>query len=64
MNTELSKEIVNILKVGDIAPDFKLLDQNGIEHTLSQYIKLVGKSAIKWLSLAVSFINMYYQHHL
>lgn len=25
-------------KVGDSAPEFKLLDQNSIEHTLSQYI--------------------------
>ena len=27
------------LKIGDVAPDFKLLDQNGKEHTLSQYTK-------------------------
>ena len=26
-----------MLKIGDTAPDFKLLDQNGVEHTLSQY---------------------------
>ena len=28
---------IKILKIGDIAPDFKLLDQNGIERTLSEY---------------------------
>ncbi len=28
-----------ILKIGDIAPDFKLLDQDGIERSLSQYTK-------------------------
>jgi peroxiredoxin Q/BCP len=34
-NTQIKKEI---LKIGDVAPDFKLLDQNGVDHTLSQYV--------------------------
>ncbi len=33
MNTENK-----ILKIGDVAPDFKLLDQNGTEHALSDYV--------------------------
>ena len=28
-----------ILKIGDIAPDFKLLDQDSVERSLSQYTK-------------------------
>jgi thioredoxin-dependent peroxiredoxin len=35
----------NILKVGDVAPDFLLLDQNGIQHTLGQYTVL-GKKVL------------------
>lgn len=35
----------NILKIGDVAPDFLLLDQNGIEHTLGQYTSL-GKKVL------------------
>lgn len=35
----------NILKVGDLAPDFLLLDQNGIQHTLGQYTAL-GKKVL------------------
>ena len=35
----------NILKAGDLAPDFLLSDQNGTEHTLAQYIK-VGKKVL------------------
>ena len=27
-----------MLKIGDIAPNFKLLDQDGVEHTLFQYV--------------------------
>ena len=35
-----------ILKIGDVAPDFKLLDQDGIERSLSQYTKANKKVLI------------------
>jgi thioredoxin-dependent peroxiredoxin len=34
-----------MLKIGDKAPDFKLLDQYEVDHTLSQYTKL-GKKVL------------------
>ena len=33
----ITKDEVNILKVGDKAPDFSLVDMNGKEHRISQY---------------------------
>jgi peroxiredoxin Q/BCP len=33
------------LKIGDVAPDFLLLDQNGAEHTLTQYVS-AGKKVL------------------
>ena len=42
----MQKESENkILKIGDIAPDFKLLDQNSIERTLSAYTS-AGKKVL------------------
>lgn len=35
----------NTLKIGDLAPDFLLSDQNGIQHTLGQYTAL-GKKVL------------------
>lgn len=35
-----------MLKIGDTAPEFKLLDQDGVEHTLSQYTNLNKKVLI------------------
>jgi peroxiredoxin len=38
----------NELKIGDKAPDFTLKDQNGIEHTLSDYF---GKNIVVYFYL-------------
>ncbi|BDH61485.1 thiol-disulfide oxidoreductase ResA [Lysinibacillus sp. PLM2] len=35
--TSLTKEKAEVLQVGDVAPDFVLIDMNGVEHRLSNY---------------------------
>ena len=39
LNNKSVNSEIKTLKIGDTAPDFKLLDQDGIERSLSQYTK-------------------------
>jgi peroxiredoxin Q/BCP len=42
-NSSIHLEKIMEIKVGEKAPDFKLLDENEVEHSLAQYL---GKSVV------------------